>query len=246
MQPLRHLVSIVLPALNEERTIGEVLMHVNALDFGKIGLSKEVILVDGGSKDRTLEIARSVRGVKTFQLPAGGRHGRGATLRYGLSQARGNVIVFFPSDNEYRATDIYSIVSHIVNNQFEAVFGTRTVKCTDLDAHLRSIYGKSYGLYLLSKYGGILISTLTLFLYNRYVTDSLTSLKAFDAGLLRSLDLKSDGVDLDTEIVAKLSRRRKYILEIPVHFNPRTKAEGKKTGVGDGLRAMRSLIRHRF
>ena len=167
-------------------------------------------------------------------------------MRFGVSQARGNIVVFFPSDNEYRADDIYAIVSHIVNNQFEAVFGTRTVKCTDLTAHLHAIYGKSYGLYLLSKYGGILISTLTLFLYNRYVTDALTSLKAFDAGLLRSLDLKSDGVDLDTEIVAKLSRLRKYILEIPVYFSPRTKAEGKKTGVSDGLRAMQSLIRYRF
>ena len=245
MQPLRNLISIIVPALNEERTVEEVLMRVNALDFGQVGLSKEVILVDGGSHDRTMEIARTVRGVKTFQLPAG-RHGRGATLRFGVSHARGNIVVFFPCDNEYRADDIYSIVSHIVNNQFEAVFGTRTVKCTDLDAHLRGIYGKSYGLYLLSKYGGILISTLTLFLYNRYVTDSLTSLKAFDAGLLRSLDLKSDGVDLDTEIVAKLSRLRKYILEIPVDFSPRTKAEGKKTGVRDGLRAMQSLIRYRF
>lgn len=245
MRPLRHLVSIVLPALDEERTIEEVLMHVNALDFGQSGLSKEVILVDGGSRDRTLEIARSIRGVKIFELPAGS-HGRGAALRYGVSQARGNVIVFFPTDNEYRASDIYGMVSHIINNQFEAVFGTRSVKCTNLDAHLRSIYGKSYGLFLLSKYGGILISTLTLFLYNRYVTDSLTGLKAFDGALLRSLDLKSDGVDLDTEIVAKLSRLRKYILEIPVHFIPRTRAEGKKTGVGDGLLAMQSLIRYRF
>jgi len=245
MQPLRHMVSIILPALDEERTVESVLMHVNALDFGRSGLSKEVILVDGGSHDRTLEIARSVRGVKTFQLPAG-QYGRGASLRYGVSQARGNIIVFFPTDNEYSADDIYAIVSHIVNNQFAAVFGTRTVKCTNLDAHLRGIYGKSYSLYLLSKYGGILISILTLLLYNRYVTDSLTSLKAFDAVLLRSLDLQSDGVDLDTEIVAKLSRLRKYILEIPVEFSPRTKAEGKKIGIGDGLRAVGALLRYRF
>ena len=245
MQPLRHLVSIVVPALDEERTVEEVLLRVTALDFGQSGLSKEVILVDGGSRDRTLELARSVRGVKTFRLPEG-QFGRGASLRYGVTQARGNIIVFFPSDNEYRAEDIYAIVSHIVNDRFEAVFGTRTVKCTDLDAHLRGIYGKSYRLYLLSKYGGILISIVTLLLYNRYVTDSLTSLKAFDALLLRSLDLKSDGVDLDTEIVAKLSRLRKYILEIPVDFRPRTKAEGKKIGVGDGLHAIQALIRYRF
>jgi 2-phospho-L-lactate transferase/gluconeogenesis factor (CofD/UPF0052 family) len=245
MQPLRHLVSIIVPALNEERTVEEALMSVNALDFGQAGLSKEVILVDGGSTDRTLEIARSVRGVRIFRLPAG-EFGRGASLRHGVSQARGNIIVFFPSDNEYRAEDIHPIVSYIVSNQFEAVFGTRTVKCTDLDAHLRSIYGKSYGIYLLSKYGGILISILTLLLYNRYVTDSLTSVKAFDAKLLRSLDLKSDGVDLDTEIVAKLSRLRKYILEIPVDFSPRTKAQGKKIGVSDGLWAIEALVRYRF
>jgi len=120
------------------------------------------------------------------------------------------------------------------------------VKCTDLDAHLRGIYGKSYGLYVVSKYGGILISVLTLLLYNRYVTDSLTSLKAFDATLLRSLGLESNGVDLDTEIVAKLSRLRKYILEIPVEFTPRTKAEGKKIGVWDGLRAIQALVRYRL
>ena len=155
-------------------------------------------------------------------------------------------MVFFPSDNEYRVDDIHGIVGHVVNDRFEAVFGTRTVKCTDLDAHLRGIYGHSYGLYLLSKYGGILISILTLLLYNRYVTDSLTSLKAFDATLLRSLGLESDGVDLDTEIVAKLSRLRKYILEVPVEFTPRTKAQGKKIGVGDGLQATLALVRYRF
>jgi 2-phospho-L-lactate transferase/gluconeogenesis factor (CofD/UPF0052 family) len=245
MQPLRHLVSIIVPAWNEERTVEEVLLRVNALDFGPSGLSKEVILVDGGSSDRTHEIARSVRGVKTFSLPPG-QFGRGASLRYGVAQARGNIIVFFPSDNEYRVDDIHTMVGHIINDRFEAVFGTRAVKCTDLDAHLRGIYGKSYSLYLLSKYGGILISVMTLLLYNRYVTDSLTSLKAFDAALLRSLKLESGGVDLDTEIVAKLSRLRRYILEIPVDFTPRTKAEGKKTGVRDGLDALRALVRYRF
>jgi len=245
MQPLRSMVSIVIPALDEERTVEEVLLRVNALDFGTSGLSKEVILVDGGSQDRTVEIARSVRGVKVFALPKA-EWGRGAALRYGVQQARGNVIVFFPSDNEYRAEDIHAIVGQVVNDRFGAVFGTRTVKCTNLDEHLRGIYGESHGLYLVSKYGGMLISVATLLLYNRYVTDALTSLKAFDAGLLRSLALESDGVDLDTEIVAKLSRQRKYILEVPVEFTPRTKAEGKKIGVRDGLRALQALVRYRW
>ena len=93
---------------------------------------------------------------------------------------------------------------------------------------------------------GMLLSTATLFLYNRYVTDTLTSIKGFDAKLLRSLHLKSDGMNLDTEIVAKLCRRGHYILEIPVEYKARTKMEGKKSKPMDGLRALFALFRFRF
>jgi hypothetical protein len=78
------------------------------------------------------------------------------------------------------------------------------------------------------------------------VTDTLTSLKAFDAGVLRSLQLTSAGVDLEMEIVAKLSRQQRFILEVPVDFKARTRAQGKKMSVADGLRALVALIRFRI
>ena len=167
-------------------------------------------------------------------------------LKLGIEKARGDIIVFFPADLEYLEQDIYPVVLSIVRNNFSAVFGTRAVKCTDLSGRLKNIYGKSRGLYLASKYGGMLLSTATLFLYNRYVTDTLTSIKGFDAKLLRSLDLQSDGMNLDTEIVAKLCRRGHYILEIPVEYKARTKTEGKKSTPMDGLKALFALIRFRF
>ena len=86
----------------------------------------------------------------------------------------------------------------------------------------------------------------TLLLYNRYVSDVLSSVKGYDAHLLRSLDLRSDGLDLETEIVAKLSRRRDYILEMPVEYKPRTRAAGKKIRTSDGLRALLALLRFRL
>ncbi len=244
LQPFRHLISIVVPALNEDRTVGETLKRLMALDFQMFDLGKEIIFVDGGSTDRTFEIARSVRNVKTYQLDH--QKGRGAALRLGIEKARGDIIVFFPADLEYLEQDIYPVVLSIVRNNFSAVFGTRAVKCTDLSGRLKNIYGKSRGLYLASKYGGMLLSTATLFLYNRYVTDTLTSIKGFDAKLLRSLDLQSDGMNLDTEIVAKLCRRGSYILEIPVEYKARTKTEGKKSTPMDGLKALFALIRFRF
>jgi len=244
LKPFRHLVSIVVPALNEERSIEETLKRLMALDFQMFELGKEIIFVDGGSTDRTFEIARSVRNVKAYRLDQ--PTGRGAALRTGIDKARGDIIVFFPADLEYQEKDIYPVVLSIARSNFSAVFGTRAVKCTDLSGRLKSIYGKSRGLYLVSKYGGMLLSTATLFLYNRYVTDTLTSVKGFDARLLRSLNLQSDGMNLDTEIVAKLCRRGHYILEIPVDYKARTKMEGKKSTPLDGLKALFALIRFRF
>jgi hypothetical protein len=82
-----------------------------------------------------------------------------------------------------------------------------------------------------------------LFLYNRYVSDVLSSVKGYDAHLLKSLDLRSDGLDLEAEIVAKLSRRREYIMELPVEYHPRTRDEGKKTRPSDGFKVLRALLR---
>ena len=92
----------------------------------------------------------------------------------------------------------------------------------------------------------MLLSVLTLLLYNRYVTDILTSIKVFDAALLRSLHLESKGREIDTEIVAKLALRHEYLLELPVEYAPRTRSQGKKISVLDGLRSLLTLIRYRL
>jgi len=241
---IHHMVSIITPVLDEEATIEAVLKAVTALDFQSLGLSKEVILVDGGSSDRTVEIARGVRNVKIFALE--GARGRGAAMRLGLKKARGNLVVFFPGDNEYRADELIGLVSSLVKSGFRAVFGTRAVKCTDLSGELKRIYQNDRTLYLVSKYGGMLLSVTTLLLYNRYVSDVLSSVKGYDAALLRSLELQSDGLDLETEIVAKLSMRREYFLEVPLDFKPRTRSAGKKIRSSHGLRALLALVRYRL
>jgi 2-phospho-L-lactate transferase/gluconeogenesis factor (CofD/UPF0052 family) len=241
---LQHMVSIVIPVLNEEATVVEVLKSVIALDFQPLGLTKEVILVDGGSRDRTVELARTLRNVRIYELPR--VIGRGAAMRMGIEKARGNLIVFFPGDNEYRPEDLYTVVESLTRKSFLAVFGTRAVKCTDLSERLKQIYHNNRRLYLTSKYGGILLSVLTLVLFNRYVTDVLSSVKGFDARLLRSLNLKSDGIDLETEIVAKLSRRKEYMLELPVDYRPRTREAGKKITGLDGIKAVLALFHYRF
>jgi 2-phospho-L-lactate transferase/gluconeogenesis factor (CofD/UPF0052 family) len=244
LQRVHHMVSIIVPVLNEARTIEEVLRSLTKLDFQRFNLTKEIIVVDGGSSDNTVEIARTVSNTRVFQLES--RLGRGAAMRLGVAKARGNIVLFFPGDNEYRPDDVYLLVQSLLESRFRAVFGTRAVKCTNLSERLKTIYENNWRLYITSKYGGMLLSVLTLFLYNRYVTDVLSSVKAFDAHLLRSLQLRSNGIDLETEIVAKLSKRREYMFELPVDYKPRPRSEGKKITAGDGIRAILALIRYRF
>jgi 2-phospho-L-lactate transferase/gluconeogenesis factor (CofD/UPF0052 family) len=244
LQPSHHLVSIVVPALNESKTIEETLKRLLELDFQELGLGKEIIVVDGGSTDNTAQIAASVPSIKLLNVPAGS--GRGAALRCGIEKARGTVVCFFPADLEYLVSDVTSLVGTVATGKFKAVFGTRAIRVSDLNHVLRKIYEDSYGLFLVSKYGGMLISIATLLLYNRYISDTLTSLKAFDAELLRSLKLKNNGVDLETEIVAKLCRQGQFIFEIPVEYRPRTRSQGKKITVLDGVKTLFTLMRVRL
>lgn len=244
LAPRPYLVSVIVPVLNEAATIEPVLKQLVGMDFSCFGgMGKEVIVVDGGSTDGTGEIARRQRGVKVIssRLP-----GRGAALRQGIEECRGNLVLFFPSDNEYQAEDLHQVVAHLSDGTYKAVFGTRMTKVMDLSRHLRRIYGGHRIQYLLSKYGGMMISIATLLLYNRYVTDTLTGVKGFDGRTLRNLNLASDGLELEAEIVAKLCRSKQYILEVPIDFKPRTRDQGKKTSVWDGFRILTTLLRYRF
>jgi len=239
LRPHHFKVSIIVPCLNEAPTVRAVLEDLMLLDLSPYDLGKEVLYVDGGSKDGSAEIAATVRGVTCLTS----RGGRGRALRTGVDAATGNLIVFFPSDGEYVADEIVRLVEPIVRGQTHVVFGNRTSGVSNFTDYMRTIYDGHVGGSIMGKYGGMTLSMLGLVLLDRYVGDVLTSVKAFDAQLLRDLKLTADGVDLETELVAKLSRAREAIMEIPVSYQARTRAQGKKTRLRDGLSALAMLIR---
>jgi len=172
--------------------------------------------------------------------------GRGAALRRGIEKASGNIIAFYPGDGEYSVKDLFQVVQEISKNEFQVVFGSRAIKCVNVSQRILDIYQGNYFLYFASKYGGMAVSFLCLALFNRFISDPFTSIKAFDGRLLKSLELRSNGFNLDTEIVAKLGLRGVFILELPVDYKPRTRKEGKKTTVWDGIKAILTLLSLRF
>ncbi|MBF0362529.1 MAG: YvcK family protein [Oligoflexia bacterium] len=241
-----YMVSIIVPCLNESKTLGKVLQQLKLLNLEELGVSKEIIFVDGGSTDGSYQLAIREKDIVSYQLPKtkayGYGSGRGAALRFGVDQAKGNIILFFPCDNEYDVDDVIPMLSAIINNEFKVVFGGRSVKCLNLDDRIRGIYQRDYLGYFVSKYGGMLLSILGLLLYNRFVSDPLTGLKAFDSHLLKEFSLRSNGLELESEIMAKLSMRKIFIFEYPVNYKARTKKDGKKTKVRDGFRALIVMI----
>jgi len=243
LEPYRHMVSIIVPALDEIRTIDQVLAELTRLDFSAQKMSKEIIVIDGGSSDGTLEAARTFDAVRVYSSPAAGR---GAALRHGIDKARGNVIVFFPSDGEYEVGDIPAVAAPVIANDYNLVFGSRSIKWVlDVDDQLAHIYPTELGRRL-SKYGGRALSVLSLVLYNRFVSDPFSTLKAFDRAFLRGLELEADGVELEAEIIAKAGKKQEFILEVPVAYRPRSKAEGKKTTAKDGVATLARLVSERF
>jgi 2-phospho-L-lactate transferase/gluconeogenesis factor (CofD/UPF0052 family)/glycosyltransferase involved in cell wall biosynthesis len=235
-----HKVSIVVPVLNEKRTIQKVLQNLRDVQFSDLGLEKEIIVIDGGSTDDSVSMLHNEPGIRFYEL--NGKKGRGMALRYGIEKARGEIIVFFPSDGEYMAQDISRVVSPLINQEFPVVFGSRAFR-SDLSGTLQRVYGNRGALFTMSKYGGMLMSVMTLLIYQRYIGDPLTSIKGFNARVFRDMEFRRAGVDFDMELIAKVARAKYSILEVPVNYKARTVKEGKKITVGDGVKCLITLMR---
>lgn len=238
-----HLLSIIVPALDEERTVESVLRQLLAEDMSMIGVRKEVILVDGGSSDATASIAENIDGVRVVRLSDSS--GYGDALRAGFEACRGSIVATFPADGEYSTSDIEQVARPVLGGDSEVCFGSRVMKCFNYDDALKRIYEGHTGLYLMGKYGGLLLSVASFWRQGQFLSDPLTQLRVFNYDFLRRLSLSESNFGIVGEIVGKTCACQKRIFEVPVSFTPRGKAEGKKMNARHGLEVLRSLLTRR-
>jgi glycosyltransferase involved in cell wall biosynthesis len=218
-------VSFLIPAFNEEATIGEVLERIAAL-----GLDAQVIVVDDGSTDRTAAIAESHGATVIRQANAG----KGAAIRAAIAVIDGEIAVIQDADMEYDPAEVPELIDPIMRGMADVVYGSR----------LRG--GKPQRAYLFwHLVGNKFLSLLTCVLYNTTLSDMETGYKAFRSDVLRSLDLRENHFGLEPEITAKICKRRLRIYELPISYYGRTHAEGKKITWRDGFRAIWVLMRVR-
>lgn len=224
--------SIVIPAYNEERFIGTLLERVSAVDLTALGVNKEVIVVDDCSRDRTAAIVAGFGGVRLHRLDQ--NSGKGAAVRAGLALASGDYVIIQDADLEYDPGDYLPMMRAILEQRADVVYGSRYLSggCHP---------GQSWTAYL----GGRSLSAVCRLATGTYLTDTVTALKLFPRSLLPELALRTSGFELDHEITAKVLARGLRIVEVPVRYYPRSRAEGKKIGLRDWFVAVRTFVRFR-
>lgn len=235
--------SIVIPAFNEERYMAAILERVGTVDTEAIGYRKELIVVDDCSVDRTGEIAGGFAGVICLRQTS--HQGKGSALRRGIRRSTGDLILIQDADLEYDPQDYLELL-RASNGGRTAIFGSRVLGQLQRHGWRLPCPGRHPRQMVSAWAGGVFLSTLTLVLYRRWISDTLTAYKLLPGPVARALTLRTSGFETDHELTAGLIKAGVRICEIPISYSPRSAAEGKKIRLVDGLRAAWTLLRFRF
>jgi dolichol-phosphate mannosyltransferase len=235
--------SIVIPAYNEEAFIGTLLERIAAVDLAPLGVSKELIVVDDCSRDRTAAIAEAFPDVRVWRQPKNG--GKGAAVRTGIGLATGDYLLIQDADLEYDPRDYVPMLEALFAGRGDIIYGSRYLKYPDRGVLANLSAGRHPGQSWAAYLGGQSLSFVGLLFTGRYLTDTVTAFKLFRREFLLSLELETSGFELDHEITAKASARGLRITEVPIRYYPRSKAEGKKIGLKDWFRGTRTFWKYR-
>ena len=223
------LLSVVMPVYNERATLEEIVGRVLA-----VPVRSELIAVDDGSTDGSREILERLAKQRGFRVVFQERNqGKGAAVRRGIAEAKGDVIVVQDADLEYSPEEYPELLDLIVKGKADAVFGSRFI-----GRHRCFLFTH----YLANKF----LNLVTNVLYNTTMTDMETCFKAVRADVLKAIPLKSNRFGIEPEITAKLFKRGARVYEVPITYEGRDYSEGKKITWRDGFPALWTLIKYRF
>ena len=227
--PTEQVLSVIVPAFNEAGTIETVAQRLRALP-----LKLEIIAVDDGSTDGTAAVLdRLAQGQvvnRVLRHPA--NRGKGAALRSGIAAATGDIIVVQDADLEYDPADLPALVMPIRNGRADAVYGSRFQG------------GPHRVLFFWHMVGNGFLTFLSNMFTNLNLTDVETCYKLVRADLMKRLPLTSNRFGFEVEITARLAQARARIWELPISYDGRTYAEGKKITWRDGFAAIFHILRY--
>jgi glycosyltransferase involved in cell wall biosynthesis len=221
--------SIVIPAYNEEATLEEIVRRVE-----RVPVDKEIIVVDDCSQDGTAQIAQKLEAAGRIRFLRHERNqGKGAALRTGFREARGDMVIVQDADLEYDPNEIPNLMQPILADKADVVFGSRFIGG---DSHRVLYFWHSVG-------NRILTLTSNMFT-DLNLTDMETCYKIFRREILQNILIEEDRFGFEPEITAKVAKGGYRIYEMGISYSGRTYAEGKKIGWRDGARAMWCIAKY--
>jgi glycosyltransferase involved in cell wall biosynthesis len=223
-------VSAVMPAFDEEATLEVAAKRVLASP-----LCAELIIVDDGSRDRTLEIAEKLEAAddRVRVVAQGYNQGKGAALRRGIALATAPIVVVQDADLEYDPADYEVLIEPILEDKADVVYGSRFVSS-----------GPHRVLYFWHSMGNRFLTLVSNALTNLNLTDVETCYKAFRREVIQSIQLEEDRFGFEPEVTAKVASLGVRIYEVGISYAGRTYAEGKKIGWHDGVRALVCTVKY--
>jgi glycosyltransferase involved in cell wall biosynthesis len=229
--------SVVIPAYNEEDTIAEVVDRVANAEIGDLDL--EILVVDDGSRDGTRAVVEALPGVVLLTHSVNG--GKGKAVKTGFAAATGDIVLIQDGDLEYDPQDYKAVLQPLLTGEAEAVMGTRFGM-----SRPRYLFGKRRSPFFTHYIGNITIIWLTNLLYGHSATDYEGGTKAFLKPVVDSVPVEADGFEFDNELICKMLRRGHRIVEVPITYEPRTYADGKKITWRHGVRMLFTIVKWRF
>jgi glycosyltransferase involved in cell wall biosynthesis len=221
--------SIVVPVYNEERTLPTLIERL----YSSCGDKAQVIYVDDGSSDRSLEILRSLaRPQDSVVHKENG--GKGSAVREGYRHAQGMYTIVQDADLEYSPEEIPVLLAHAQARELPAIFGSRRLKKQKQFVHISFFVG------------GSMLTWICNILYRTRLTDQPTCYKMVRTDILKTLPLRENDFRFDPELTVMLARRGIAIVELPISYHPRSVAEGKKINWKDWFRWVWVFARLRF
>ena len=227
-----ELLSIIVPVYNEEATVRSVIERLLAIE---LPVAREILVVNDGSTDGTRGVLDAIPDAPgTLRIVhAVVNGGKGRAIRTGFEEARGTIVAIQDADLELDPAQLAELVEPILSGESKVVYGSRFLQGRPAAPWLTIVANQT-------------LTGLTNVLYGSDITDMETCYKVMRTEIARELKLEANRFDIEPEITAKLLRRGLRIVERPVRFEPRSRAQGKKIGWRDGVDAIRVLVRHRF
>lgn len=227
--------SIVIPCYNEERTLEAIVARVLKAD--RCGLVLEVVIVDDGSRDRSVEVMKALAAAHPEIAIAehGINQGKGAALRTGFKKATGDIVLVQDADLEYSPADYPKLLKPMLDGRADVVFGSRFKGGEE-----------SRVLYFWHMVANKMLTLASNMFTDMNLTDMETCYKVFRREVIQQIDIVENRFGFEPEITAKIARLkpRPRIYEVGISYSGRTFEEGKKIGWRDGVRALYCIIRY--